>query len=185
MNSTETESKAIGVLQLLPPWVRARLTNPKPLFHLLLLLLPLPQVVGIMAGQPSIQGTRAGISTHQKQWIRIRQPWEINGGTPSGSTANGTLTLGAPPFSPELPSLPSVGSSRAKTLYPPFTPTPILLTRKRRSLPNPNDATFLLFSCCSVRPFLWVSSFPPLWYSSFFIVRYFLYFWGGGGWCWF
>lgn len=45
-------------------------------------------------------------------------PSESSGDTRSGSTANGILTPGAPPFSLAFPSLPLVGSSRAPILSP-------------------------------------------------------------------
>ena len=122
-------------MQLIPPWVKLTpktitLLHLLPLLLLLLLLLPQTEVEVIIMVQPSIQGiTRRSITTHQTQWTLMRPPSGINGSMRPDSTASGTLTLGAPPFLLGWPSLPSVGSSKARihcSLSAPMTLLPLL-----------------------------------------------------------
>jgi len=65
---------------------------------------------------------------------------------PSGSTVNGTLTLGALPFLLALPSLPLAGSSREKIPYPLSTPTTPLPLRTTKTTILPRDVSFTYFS---------------------------------------
>lgn len=101
---------------------------------------PLPT----MMVQKSYRGWRA-ISTRQRKRFQMLPLWGINGGMPSGSTVNGTLTLGALPFLLALPSLPLAGSSREKIPYPLSTPTAPPPLRTTKTTIPPHDVPYLLF----------------------------------------